>query len=151
MLHNRLVNQLWVFNRFPSRGVENLLLYLRVSLERPADFDGELFFGTCIFELFVFIEELFHLAMILFQEIDRRHLLYTRRLGLFLAAAGGSLGSLRGHGELPCCETGTGTRGHRKGQVGDGPDPPRDFFSSGAVAWRTETLGSMPPPGHPRP
>src|SRR5437879_11713110 len=82
MLHDRLVKQFGVFNRCPSRVVENLLLYLRVSLERPADFDGELFFGTCIFELFVFIEELLHLAMILFQEIDRRHLLHTRRLGL---------------------------------------------------------------------
>src|SRR6266576_4000475 len=108
MLHNRLVDQLWVFNRFPSRGVKNLLLYLRVSLERRADFGGELVLVTGIFELFVFIEELLHLAMILFQEIDRRHLLYTRRLGLFLAAAGGSLGSLRGHGELPLLRNGNG-------------------------------------------
>src|SRR5205085_1528005 len=105
MLDNRLVDQLWVFNRFPSRGVKNLLLYLRVSLEHRADFDGELVLVTGIFKLFVFIEELLHLAMILFQEIDRRHLLHTRRLGLFFAAGGGGLGSLRGHRELPCWET----------------------------------------------
>src|SRR6266550_1956143 len=105
MLHNRLVDQLWVFNRFPSRGVKNLLLYLRVSLERRADFGGELVLVTGIFKLFVFVEELLHLAMIRFEDIDSGHLLPRRLLGLFLSAVRDSRGSLRGHPELPYCET----------------------------------------------
>src|ERR1700704_5809360 len=100
MLDNRLVDQLWVFNRVPNSGVENLFLYLRVSLERRADSDSELFFITGVFKLFVSVEELLHLAMIRFEDVDSGHLLDRRLFALFFSAAGGSLGSLRGHGEL---------------------------------------------------
>ena len=60
MLHDRLFDQLGIFNSFPRRRVENLLLDLRVSLQRRADFNGELFFVIGILELFVFVEELLH-------------------------------------------------------------------------------------------
>jgi hypothetical protein len=43
MPYDRLVDQLRVFNCFPSRGVKNLLLDVRVNLERGADFGGKLF------------------------------------------------------------------------------------------------------------
>jgi hypothetical protein len=98
MLHNRLVDQLGLFNRFPGCGLENLFFNLSVNLERHADLQGQLFFGASVFKLFVLFEKILNLAMVLFEEIDRGHLFHTRPRGFSLVAVvNASHRSLGGH------------------------------------------------------
>lgn len=99
-----------------------------MDLQRHADFDGELVFVAGVFKVFVLLEELFHLAMIFFQEIDRGHLLHRRLLGLFLAAAAGRGASLRAIVNSLVTKRERERARSGKSRSGGGPDLPLGCF-----------------------